>query len=500
MEVDEYEARGLESWAPAFCAVLAIVLGLAFVLGGQNFCLDDAWIHLSYAKSLSAGDGLSYNPGDWETGFSSPLWVLCLALWPTDANPVVSVKLLGLLFHAASAWLACSLVLELGHRRATVKEPQPLASMGLLAGVLVATQVSALRGATSGMEVSLCAALCLGVALTTLRERWAAAALFSALAVWARPEAMAFVGSLGAGIFLLKKERGPVLLVAGGGAAFAGWMIYCQVVSGYPLPNTFYVKTAGEGDSLAYLSQEVLAAEAWLISLGGVLLLGAAVRKEQRQGRPFALILIIAWAASMLAIALSRPLHPGVLFFEARYFFFLSGIPLVLVALGLPDLPPWLAGLCLIPVLSLNGWFSLDSHERMRAQELSVTLLHTNPAGDLDKLAGATARVFVEGAGATRYFGSRERTVIDALGLNRGSVAHAATDPEKACVLVNAHPDYALLPDHIAAPLARVFVWTSVRSYLDPDNAIVRVRHPMRVQLYRIDEVRPAWKERCSSQ
>ena len=76
-------------------ARVALLLGILaaglFAWGGVDFCLDDAWIHLSYAKSLRLGDGLSYNPGDWETGFSSPLWALLLAVWPTGTAPVMSV-------------------------------------------------------------------------------------------------------------------------------------------------------------------------------------------------------------------------------------------------------------------------------------------------------------------------------------------------------------------------------------------------------------------------
>jgi hypothetical protein len=188
-----------------------------------------------------------------------------------------------------------------------------------------------------------------------------------------------------------------------------------------------------------------------------------------------------------------------VLFFEARYFYFLAGLPLVVVALGLPDLPRAAAAMALAAVLGVNGWFALDSHSRMRAQERSVSLLHTLPASDFAELLPADARIFVEGAGATRFLAARETEVIDALGLNRGEVAHAPDDLAKACVLVNARPTHALLPDHIAGPLSRVFRWTQLRAYLDPDNAMVRERHPMQVRLYQIDGVAPDFEARCNT-
>ena len=62
----------------ALCAVVPALPRLVT----SDFCLDDAYIHLSYVKSLHLGEGLSYNPHDLETGMSSPLWVFVLALIP----------------------------------------------------------------------------------------------------------------------------------------------------------------------------------------------------------------------------------------------------------------------------------------------------------------------------------------------------------------------------------------------------------------------------------
>lgn len=48
-----------------FAAGLAAALTFAGPMA--EFCLDDAYIHLAYAKSLRLGDGYSYNPGDWSS-------------------------------------------------------------------------------------------------------------------------------------------------------------------------------------------------------------------------------------------------------------------------------------------------------------------------------------------------------------------------------------------------------------------------------------------------
>src|SRR5688572_16556515 len=77
-----------ESIAAIWCALVAACLSaLMMSATGAEFMLDDAYIHLSYAKSIRLGDGLSYNPGDWETGFSSPLWVFVLSVWPIPLQP-----------------------------------------------------------------------------------------------------------------------------------------------------------------------------------------------------------------------------------------------------------------------------------------------------------------------------------------------------------------------------------------------------------------------------
>ena len=64
--------------------------------------LDDAWIHLVYARSLAALHGFAFNPGQLETGSTSPLWTLLLvpASWAArlfGISVVLPAKLTGLL-------------------------------------------------------------------------------------------------------------------------------------------------------------------------------------------------------------------------------------------------------------------------------------------------------------------------------------------------------------------------------------------------------------------
>ena len=61
--------------------VLHVAAGAAFLSqSGPGFPLDDTWVHMVYARAFGQGDGFAYNPGQLETGISSPLWTTLLAL------------------------------------------------------------------------------------------------------------------------------------------------------------------------------------------------------------------------------------------------------------------------------------------------------------------------------------------------------------------------------------------------------------------------------------
>ena len=89
----------------ALPVLIAIILGAALTQTGLDFSLDDAWIHLAYAKSLKLFEGLSYNPYDFETGSSSPLWVIILSLVPWGSNAMVVSKMIGVFCFALSIFV-----------------------------------------------------------------------------------------------------------------------------------------------------------------------------------------------------------------------------------------------------------------------------------------------------------------------------------------------------------------------------------------------------------
>ena len=79
-------------------------LGRSFVYHGETHFVvrDDAMIAMRYAKSIAAGLGPVYNPGERVEGYTGPLWVLLLALMHLAHPSVAIAPLLALLLSWAS--------------------------------------------------------------------------------------------------------------------------------------------------------------------------------------------------------------------------------------------------------------------------------------------------------------------------------------------------------------------------------------------------------------
>lgn len=514
-------ARGWETSAPWISALVAVALAAAMATGVRDFLLDDAYIHLAYAKSLGLGDGPSYNPGDWETGCSSPLWVLLLAVWPLprdpSASPVVAVELLGLLLHGATAWLGARVTMALAH-----DGERSRFGIALLGGLLVASTPTALQAAVSGMEVPLAAALILGTTAAVLRGRTTLSAVLAALSVWARPEALVYVCTL-AGVLLLARTwprvrsretpehatthererpdvRPPLLALVGAAAAMLAWVAYAMLVSGHPFPNAQYVKGMGGGlAGLDYVANEVLPWQPWLVGLGGVVLLGLALLGDVRERRIEGPAIAIAVLVTVIAIAITRPLHPGTLFYESRYFAIVACAPAVLVARGVRGCPRWLAAVLLVPVAVVQALTAYELAALSREHADDVHALHTRVAHALATTLPGDAIVGVEAAGATRYFTPRSMTIVDLVGLNDGEAARLHFDRDaKLCHFVRRRPTHLLLPSEWAPAFEPVFELVPLAHFDDPYYTQTWPPHARGVRLFAVGRIRDPWRRRCT--
>lgn len=503
-----------ESSIAFICAFVGFGLAASMIWETRDFALDDAWIHLSYAKSLRAGDGLSYNPGDLETGFSSPLWVLALGVWPIAGNPVIPVKLLGALLHGATSWMGALVTLELARRTAGPDRPVPLASLTVLSGILVACSPTLLQAATSGMEVPLAAFVLLATIREVLCGRAAVAAALGLLCTWARPELLgAVVGFsvvLAASAWRHRAEdprvRAAGWAVFGSALGLALWVGYCLAVSGYPWPNAQYIKGAGGGWSgLTYLRDEVLVWQPWLVSLTGVALIAFGLREQSRAKEGGAWAIMAAFVATSIAIAVSRPLHPGVLFFESRYFTPLAPLPLVVLPLGLAALRPearrWIrvaAFAALLPIAGLTGLQIWQLRNQLVEHTEDTRVLHTTVSRWLVDNVPADAVVAVEGAGAHRFFTARSVRIVDLVGLNNAAAAHAHFDrTAKLCVFVRERPTHLVVPADWGPLFSPPFAVRQVAAFDDPHYSQIRPGRPASVLVLEVGGVASDWTERC---
>lgn len=439
----------MEAGTLRFWLGLALVLGLleagstlAFLENRESgthaarigLPLDDAWIHMVYARSVAHSGVPEYNEGEVENGFTSPLWMLLASVAHLPGGEVSSivlrVKVLGTACGLALSLGVASLLLALGFSTAG-------ASLGAMLTALSPTLVFA---QVSGMEVSLAAALMIWTFAAVLRGCDGWAGTLAALALLARPEMVLLLPAL----LVLRRLRTPhhlrnagvrgwaLLLGPSLGAALL-WMGWSLAVSGHPLPNTFYAKfdpsRAADPGSLprALFSWWTASPPAGRVITGvlGLAGLGLLFRSERRSVWCVLLAFpLVFWAA----VCGSRSMPPTAMPYFYWWRYLAPALPLVLLlpCLGMEQVLRLLRGRrgqgwaapCLGVVLlltALPGTFRLAgvySWNCQNIEEVQVAL-----ARWVDANAAADAVVAGNDAGALRYHG-RRRT-LDLIGLNR---------------------------------------------------------------------------------
>lgn len=294
-------------------ALLAVFYLAQGELVRVHFPLDDAWIHQVYARSFSSGDWFAFNPGQQETGATSPLWAIVTAPthWFEGAGidvVVVAIKLLGL------AFVAIALV-QLQRALSTITT----AGVAGAAVALIALEPRMMFSALSGMETTLLLALVAGSLAAYLHGRLKLSGFLIALAPTCRPEAALLLLAWGIGVLVLPKEqrlRGRQLLwLPLTGVPLFAWGLYCQAVTGHWLPNTFYAKAKSPplGEALGHLveilvQRGIAATIAFWVGL--VAFIAVCILKRSRAHVVLVLALVGLPALYGLGVVLSRPVDP----------------------------------------------------------------------------------------------------------------------------------------------------------------------------------------------
>jgi len=295
-------------WAAALLGLLppAVMLLRARAAGGPfAFPVDDAWIHLNYARNLADHHAWTYFPGDHTTtGSTAPLFTMLEALaFQLTRNEFVIGLSLGLAGYALFlAVLARWAGKRLGH-----------AGWAALAVGVVACDGRFGMLAASGMETSLFLA---GIALAFLAwtsENAITTALALGITTWIRPEALLLAGVFAIDAGLTRREPrhariGLAVLVL----LVAGYAVFNFVTGGAAFPNTLAAKSAYyAGRGLAtFLREDVAAtfAAAWAALLPLALVRGLVLLRRAWSRQATGSLAEIGWTVALpLAYAFVLP-------------------------------------------------------------------------------------------------------------------------------------------------------------------------------------------------
>lgn len=235
-------------------------LGVTLALRILPYQIDDAYINYRYAVNLATGHGFTFNPGQPPVeGFSSPLWLLGLAVaatqLPRESLPWCA-SIAGLLCYLFIVWRLG----RTGAPRTGDAAGPPRAAAAMISVALFALLPTALSYAVTGLESLLFAAIVLVFAMTLAQEDQVVSGLAAgALALWARPEGGWLLVAMTAQLLAmgalprLKSRRTLALglMVVIGGLTVVAFRL---AIFGSMLPNTYYAKSPDLSAGVGYLT------------------------------------------------------------------------------------------------------------------------------------------------------------------------------------------------------------------------------------------------------
>jgi hypothetical protein len=213
--------------------MFAYALSSTTIIAGAGWIQDDTFIFLTYARNLSAGNGLVFNTGERVCGVTSPLWTAMLSLLffvvhePSRLAAVLSA------FTGGAALIALLWMYAPRFRLA--------GGLASIAALLVAPSFRV--WSASGMETSLFLLLIV-LSLVLLRaRRFPAAGLAVGLAMLVRPEGYLLALSCLAAALVRRESRRDILRGIGAGlAVVVPWLIFSQFYYGSAIPQSLLAK------------------------------------------------------------------------------------------------------------------------------------------------------------------------------------------------------------------------------------------------------------------
>lgn len=399
-----------------------------------GYPLDDAWIHMVYGRGTVDSGIFHYNPNDAQTGTTSPLWSIILALVHiiplTSSFYVLTVKLLGL-------FLLCVTTLRaFGFTRDMTGSTR----YGFFALGVIALDPLLIFSALSGMEVTLCGLILLEIAIAAHNGKPLRMGCLILCAVLTRPENILLIPLIIA--FSLFRFRDlptrhvllSTLVIPGLGVLL--WALYCYDVSGHLFPSTFLVKKSAEYTTRRLLYSFLnLGSLPWVAFGAGLILFVPGVLKLRKFLRASPLVfLLLAIYPWLFWISVGTVTYLELIsFYFIRYLVPVYPLFLLSVALGLAMISSYsLTHLTTRRMVALTGWVVLAAF--LIFQGTRFGHYYAQYGKDCRSIQETTVAigqwinshvppeeyVVSADAGAVRYFGNRP--VIDLLGLNSHQV------------------------------------------------------------------------------
>lgn len=232
-------------------AIASLIAVLYYLIASDlifrvGFPLDDAWIHLTYARNLAEHGEWAFRLGERSAGSTAPLWTVLLSIgFLFKLGPYVWTYLLGWAVLTLLAVCAENIARKLV---ASYKARIPWA------GLFFIFAWHLTWSAVSGMETLLHGLIILAVlgALLNGSRRYLALGLLAGLSIWVRPDGMTLLGPILFVAFLSEKTwylRGEAFwkTLLGFGSLFFPYLLFNLALSDNPMPNTFYAKQAEYG-------------------------------------------------------------------------------------------------------------------------------------------------------------------------------------------------------------------------------------------------------------
>jgi len=241
------ESKSRVDWRIIIAVAALIAVGFYLLMSALifrvGFPLDDTWIHLTYARNFAEHGEWAFRLGESSAGSTSPLWTFLLSIgYLLKLAPYTWTFFLG--------WVVLT-VLAI-HAENTAKQLVESYKPRIpWVGIFFALAWHLTWSAVSGMETLLHGLVVFAILAALIRgsRRYLTLGLLAGLSIWVRPDGLTLLGPILFTAMLAENSwpsRGKAILktIFGFGALFLPYLLFNLVLSGNPMPNTFYAKQA----------------------------------------------------------------------------------------------------------------------------------------------------------------------------------------------------------------------------------------------------------------